>query len=42
MYKQINDTEVLRVNKKNNIKHKNSNIDVSQSKTDKENLECIK
>ena len=38
----INDTEVLRVNKKNNIKHKNSNIDVSQSKTDKENLECIK
>lgn len=38
----INDTEVLRANKKDNIKHKNSNIDVSQSKTDKENLECIK
>lgn len=38
----INDTEVLRANKKNNIKHKNSNIDVSQSKIDKENLECIK
>ncbi len=38
----INDTEVLRVNKKNNIKHKNSNIDVSQSEIDKENLEGIK
>ena len=38
----INDTEVLRTNKKDNIKHKNSNIDVSHSKTDKENLEYIK
>ena len=38
----INDTELLRANKKDNIKHKNSNIDVSQSKTDNENLECIK
>lgn len=38
----INDTEVLRANKKDNIKHKNSNIDVSQSKTDRENLEYIK
>ena len=38
----INDTELLRANKKDNIKHKNSNIDVSQSEIDKENLEGIK
>ena len=38
----INDTEVLRANKKKNIKHENSNIDVSQSEIDKENLEGIK
>lgn len=38
----INDTEVLRANKKNNTKHENSNIDVSQSKMDIENLGCIK
>lgn len=37
-----NDTEILRANKKKNIKHENSNIDVSQSEIDKENLEDIK
>ena len=38
----INDTEVLRANKKNNIKHKNRNIYVSQSEVDIENLKSIK
>ena len=38
----INDTEVLRASKKKNIKHENSNIDVSQYEIDKENLEDIK
>lgn len=38
----INYTEVLRANKKNNIKHENNNIDVSQLEIDKENLEGIK
>ncbi len=38
----INDTEVLRANKKNNIKHEDRNIEVSQLEIDKENLECIK
>lgn len=38
----IQETENLRTNKKDNKKHKNNNIDVSQSKMDTKNLENIK
>ena len=38
----IQETENLRTNKKDNKKHKNNNIDVSQSKMDTKNLEDIK
>ena len=38
----IQETENLRANKKDNKKHKNNNIDVSQSKMDTKNLEDIK
>ncbi len=38
----IQETENLRVNKKDNKKHKNNNIDVSQSKRETKNLEDIK
>ena len=38
----IQETEYLRANKKDNKKHKNNNIDVSQSKMDTKNLEDIK
>lgn len=36
------ETEYLRANKKDNKKHKNNNIDVSQFEIDRENLEDIK
>lgn len=38
----INETEYVRTNKQNNIKHKNKDTDVSQSEVEKENLEHIK
>ena len=38
----IQETEYLRANKKENIKHKNNNIDVSQSEREAKNLEDIK
>lgn len=38
----IQETEYLRANKKDNIKHKNNNIDVSQSEREAKNLEDIK
>lgn len=38
----INDTEYVRTNKQYNIKHENKEIDVSQSKVEKENLKYIK
>ncbi len=38
----IQETENLRANKKDNKKHKNNNIDVSQSKRETKNLEDIK
>lgn len=38
----INDTEDVRINKQYNKKHKNINIDVSQSKEEREYLEHIK
>ena len=38
----IQETEYLRANKKDNIKHKNNNIDVSQSEIETKNLETIK
>ncbi len=38
----IHETEYLRANKKYNIKHKNNNIDVSQSEIDIRSLEDIK
>lgn len=38
----IHETEYLRSNKKDNIKHKNNNIDISQSKIETKNLEDIK
>lgn len=38
----IQKTENLRTNKKDNIKHKNNNIDVSQSERETKNLEDIK
>lgn len=38
----IQETEYLRANKKDNIKHKNNNIDVSQSERETKNLEDIK
>ena len=37
-----NETEYVRTNKQNNIKHKNKDTDVSQSEVEKENLEYIK
>lgn len=37
-----NETEYVRTNKQNNIKHKNKDTDVSQSEVEKENLEHIK
>lgn len=38
----IQETEYLRANKKDNIKHKNNNIEVSQSEIETKNLETIK
>ena len=38
----IHKTEYLRANKKDNIKHKNNNIDISQSEREAKNLEDIK
>ena len=38
----IQETENLRANKKDNKKHKNNNIDVSQSEIETKNLEAIK
>lgn len=38
----IQETEYLRANKKDNIKHKNNNIDVSQSEREAKKLEDIK
>lgn len=38
----IHETEYLRANKKDNIKHKNNNIEVSQSEIETKNLEAIK
>lgn len=38
----IQETEYLRANKKDNIKHKNNNIEVSQSEIETKNLEAIK
>lgn len=38
----IQETEYLRANKKDNIKHKNNNIDVSKSEREAKNLEDIK
>ena len=37
-----NETEDVRTNKQNNIKHKNNDTDISQSEVEKENLEQIK
>lgn len=37
-----NETEYVRTNKQNNIKHKNKDTDISQSEVEKENLEQIK
>lgn len=38
----VQETEYLRANKKDNIKHKNNNIDIGQSEREAKNLENIK